>query len=89
MVNRGTFRGVYGLQATHTPNPSTAQVAKVKAAWRKALSGKNDVVSGRTEWRSEYDLRLMAKKGRTVKTDGLCDGLKIGETWFFYLESKK
>lgn len=86
LLNRGTLQGVYGLHATHTPNPSDEQVARVTDAWHLAQVSGNDVTGGRTEWRSDYDLKVMARKGQTPKGQGLYDPLKIGQTTFYRLK---
>lgn len=86
LVNRGTLRGVYGLHAKHTPNPSQKQIAAVTANWREAMTGLRDVTGGRTEWRSDHDLKLMARRGETPKSAGLYDPLRFGETTFYRLK---
>ena len=87
--NRGTLRGVYGAHATHTPNPTPEQWQRVSGAWwTSLLNDDEDPVDGRTEWRSEFDLKLMASKDRTPKSQRLYDGLKVGETTFYRLRKK-
>jgi hypothetical protein len=104
LKNRGTLRGVYGGRAIKWQDgdlvrihPKTGKVVevigpdvwqKVSGAWWTAALDDADPLGGRTEWRSEYDLDLMARKGRTLDTDGLYDGMKIGQTWFYKLRSK-
>ena len=86
LKNRGTLKGVYGLYATHTPKPTEEQWQKVSRAWWIARLDEYDPMEGRTEWRSEYDLKLMAEKGRTLESQGLYDGLKVGQTTFYRLK---
>lgn len=63
--------------------------AQMLMLWQKAITGENDVVRGRTEWRSDYDLKLMASKGQTPQSQGLYDPLKIGQTTFYRLKGKR
>lgn len=81
--NRGTLRGVYGLHAKHVRFEPGWVFRRAKHAWLYAHSGAGDPIRGRTEWRSEYDLKLMARRGETPRSCGLYDPLKIGETTFY------
>ena len=88
LKNRGTLKGVYGLSAKHTPNPTPEQWQRVSAAWWTALLDESDPLGGRTEWRSDYDLKIMAERGETPESQGLYDGIKVGKTTFYKLRSK-
>ena len=84
--NRGTLRGVYGLNAPHLAREPKSTFLRAESAWRAALAGGKDPVDGRTEWRSDYDLKLMARRGETPRSAGLCDPIKIGSTTFYRLK---
>jgi hypothetical protein len=84
--NRGTLRGVYGLHAPHLKKEPAKSFERAQIAWQKALRRGPDPVAGRTEWRSDYDLKLMARRGQTPSSVGLKDGLKIGATTFYRLK---
>lgn len=86
LKNRGTLRGVYGFYAKHTQHYADESCwQRASKAWWTALLDDNDHLGGRTEWRSDFDLKLMASKGRTIKSQGLYDGLRFGETTFYKL----
>ena len=86
LKNRGTLHGVYGLYAKHTPHYKDEECwQRVSGAWWTALLGDDDPVSGRTEWRSEFDLKLMSERGETPDSMGLYDPIKVGETYFYRL----
>ena len=106
LKNRGTLRGVYGLHATHTPNPTPEQWQRVSKAWWTAnLSDCEEIYKFNerlsikfqsqncgpmgecTEWRSDYDLKKMAGRGQTPESQGLYDGLRVGETFFYKLRN--
>lgn len=86
LKNRGTLRGVYGLRAPHVRREPPSSFARAGKFWKRALSGTKDPVAGRTEWRSEYDLRKMRRRGQTPRSQGLYDPIKIGDTTFFRLK---
>lgn len=85
--NRGTLRGVYGLRAPHIKRERPSTFDRARRAWYAALSGKHDPVGGRTEWRSDHDLRKLWRQGKTTTSQGLYDPIKIGDTTFFRLSS--
>ena len=89
LLNRGTLQGVYGIYSKNAQNSTQGQINRATRAWQLAQVSNNDVTNGRTEWRSDYDLKLMAKKGRTPAGQGLYDGLKIGQTTFYRLKGKR
>lgn len=86
--NRGTLRGVYGLHAKHLSTEPQWVFDRARRAWDRAKTGP-DVVGGRTEWRSDYDLKLMARRGETPKSCGLYDGLRVGNTIFYRITHAK
>ena len=86
LKNRGTLKGVYGLHATHTPNPTPKQWQRVEKAYWTAKLAFSDPLGGRTEWRSNYDLEKMKKRGQTPEKQGLYDPLRVGETVFYRLK---
>lgn len=86
LKNRGTLRGVYGLRAPHVRREPPSSFARAGKFWKRALSGTKDPVAGRTEWRSDYDLRKMRRRGQTPRSQGLYDPKKIGDTTFFRLK---
>ena len=86
LKNRGTLKGVYGLHAKHTPNPTPEQWQRVEKAYWTAKLAFFDPLDGRTEWRSNYDLQKMKAKGQTPEKQGLYDPLRVGDTVFYRLK---
>ena len=89
LKNRGTLRGVYGLHSKQVAKASGETWQRASKAWNIALEDHSDPFGGRTEWRSLYDLKIMAKRGETPKSHGLYDPLRVGDTFFYKLEGRK
>lgn len=87
LKNRGTLDGVYGLKSKWAKHPSRKTTERAKYAWQWANNCPanlcTDPVDGRGDWRSKYDLTLMALRGETLKGDGLYDPVLVGDTYFF------
>ncbi len=83
--NRDSLKGVYGLQAKHLATEPQSTFKRARNAWLKASNGP-DIVNGRTEWRSDYDLKkiaLWAPNKKIRHMAGLKDPLRIGSTTFY------
>ncbi len=85
--NRGTLKGVYGLNAKHVKEATGNQFQLASKAWAESETG-IDVTNGATHWLSDYDLNHCNKK-RTAFRFKMLETAYIGQTHFYLKDSIK
>ena len=79
--NRGTLKGVYGVNAKHLQTTDDDTFLKAETAWRMSLINE-DVVKGATHWLSDYDLKH-SKPSLIAFRKKMKETAYIGQTHFY------